>query len=128
MTFQLERLDHVQLSAPKGSEETAREFYRDILGFVEEEKPDKLKPNGGVWFRKGEIAIHIGIEEFFTPLKKAHPAFAVSDITHLQIYLERAGVSTKWDTKLPNAKRFYAKDPFGNRLEFLEWQNETVFI
>lgn len=37
MTFQLEKLDHIQLSAPKGSEETAKKFYRDILGFAEEE-------------------------------------------------------------------------------------------
>ncbi|MFD1414682.1 VOC family protein [Oceanobacillus jeddahense] len=124
MTFQLERLDHIQLSAPKGSEKTAREFYKDILGFMEEEKPKTLKPNGGVWFRKGEIAIHIGIEEPFEPLKKAHPAFDVSGIDALQIHLEKAGISTKWDNKLPNARRFYVRDPFGNRLEFLEWQGK----
>ncbi|MFD1451980.1 VOC family protein [Oceanobacillus sojae] len=124
MTFQLERIDHVQLSAPKDSEETAIRFYSDILGFKEEEKPETLKPNGGVWFRNGEIALHIGIEEPFTPLKKAHPAFEVSGIDALQTYLEGAGISTKWDNKLPNAKRFYINDPFGNRIEFLEWKNK----
>ncbi|WP_152654960.1 VOC family protein [Oceanobacillus sp. CFH 90083] len=124
MTFQLKKLDHIQLSAPKGSEETSIKFYRDILGFVEEEKPKTLKANGGVWFKKGEMAIHIGIEEPFTPMKKAHPAFEVSGIGALQAHLESAGISTKWDSKLPNARRFYIKDPFGNRLEFLEWQTK----
>jgi len=124
MPFQLEKLDHIQLSAPKGSEETAKKFYRDILGFAEEEKPESLKPNGGVWFSKGEIALHIGIEEPFSPMKKAHPAFEVSGIDALKTYLENAGISTKLDSKLPNAKRFYIQDPFGNRLEFLEWENK----
>ncbi|WP_080874003.1 VOC family protein [Oceanobacillus timonensis] len=124
MTFQLEKLDHIQLSAPKGSEEIAKKFYRDILGFAEEEKPESLKPNGGVWFSKGDIALHIGIEEPFSPMKKAHPAFEVSEINALQTYLENAGISTKWDSKLSNAQRFYVKDPFGNRLEFLEWKDK----
>lgn len=124
MTFQLERIDHIQLSAPKGSEELAIKFYRDILGFEEVEKPEALKPNGGVWFRNGEISVHIGIEEQFTPMKKAHPAFDVSGIDALHTHLENAGISTKWDSKLPNAKRFYVKDPFSNRIEFLEWQNK----
>ncbi|GIO21559.1 VOC family protein [Oceanobacillus sp. J11TS1] len=123
MTFKLERLDHIQLSAPRGSEETARGFYRDILGFQEEEKPETLKANGGVWFRKREIAIHIGIEDSFLPLKKAHPAFEVTDIGALQKHLERSDISITWDAKLPGARRFYVKDPFGNRLEFLEWEN-----
>ena len=122
-SFQLERMDPIQLSAPRGSEETARRFYMDILGFQEEEKPETLKSNGGVWFREGEIAIHIGIEDSFVPLKKAHPAFEVTHIRELQKHLEQSNISTKWDTKLPGAKRFYVKDPFDNRLEFLEWEN-----
>lgn len=122
MTFQLKHIDHIQLSAPRDSEETAREFYTNLLGFEEEEKPEALKKNGGVWFRKGSIAIHIGIEDPFTALKKAHPAFEVTNIDLLQKHLEQEGVSTTWDTKLPNARRFYTKDPFENRLEFLEWQ------
>jgi len=45
--------DHVQVAAPRGCEEDARWFYGALLGFAEVEKPDALKPRGGVWFRVG---------------------------------------------------------------------------
>jgi len=32
------------------------------------------------------------------------------------------GISVKDDEWLPGADRFYVRDPFGNRLEFLEWK------
>ncbi len=75
MTFQLEKLDHIQLSAPKGSEETAKKFYRDILGFAEEEKPESLKANGGVWFNKGDIALHIWNRGTIFPYEKSTSCF-----------------------------------------------------
>ena len=34
--------------------------------------------------------------------------------------LEAGGVSVVWDSALPGHQRFYAQDPVGNRLEFLE--------
>ncbi|GEM_PF-6170275 len=46
--YQLKMWDHVQLSAPKGSEDKARYFYCNQLGFNEVEKPESLRGNGGV--------------------------------------------------------------------------------
>jgi 4-hydroxyphenylpyruvate dioxygenase-like putative hemolysin len=37
--FIFKAIDHIQLAAPIGSEETAREFFKGILGFDEIEKP-----------------------------------------------------------------------------------------
>ena len=34
--------------------------------------------------------------------------------------LEAAGVDVRWDDELPGLRRFYAEDPWGNRLEFLQ--------
>lgn len=70
MLFSFKAIDHIQLAAPKGSEARARNFFTGILGFIELEKPDSLKQRGGVWFSKGKIQIHIGIEEPFYPSKK----------------------------------------------------------
>ena len=117
----IKRIDHIQLAAPIGSEDEARSFFQGVLSLDEVEKPHELKKNGGVWFSNGHIHIHVGIEEPFIPAKKAHPAFEVSDIDALASHIIEKGVSIQEDHRLPGAKRFYVNDPFGNRLEFLEW-------
>jgi catechol 2,3-dioxygenase-like lactoylglutathione lyase family enzyme len=117
----IKRIDHIQLAAPIGSENEARSFFQGVLSLNEVEKPHELKKNGGVWFSNGHVHIHVGIEEPFLPAKKAHPAFEVSDIEALASHISDKGVSIQHDVRLPGAKRFYVSDPFGNRLEFLEW-------
>jgi catechol 2,3-dioxygenase-like lactoylglutathione lyase family enzyme len=124
MPFIFKSIDHIQLAAPKGSEETARKFFKNILGFDEVEKPEELKKRGGVWFEFGNYQIHIGIEEPFYPAKKAHPAFEIENIEKLKKHLVTNGIDVIEDDKLPGAKRFYISDPFGNRMELLEWIKE----
>ncbi len=113
------RLDHVQVAAPPGSEAAARRFYGGLLGLREVAKPRELLSRGGVWFQVGEHQLHVGIDEPFVPARKAHPAFAVNDLDELARALKSAGVEVTWDDTLPGVRRFYAADPFGNRLEFL---------
>ncbi|MFJ7825871.1 VOC family protein [Psychrobacillus sp. NPDC096623] len=121
MSFVFQSIDHVQLAAPKGSESSARTFYGKILGFTEVEKPELLKKRGGVWFSFGSYQIHIGIEEPFAPAKKAHPAFQIENLEALKAHLYKSEVSFVVDTDLPGADRIYVHDPFGNRIEILEW-------
>jgi catechol 2,3-dioxygenase-like lactoylglutathione lyase family enzyme len=113
-------IDHVQLAAPKGCEGEARRFFGRLLGLEEIEKPEPLRSRGGCWFRVGSKQLHIGVEEHFQPAAKAHPAFSVSDIDAVFTALERAGVHCVRDETLGGVRRFYANDPWGNRLEFTE--------
>lgn len=122
MGFQYETIDHVQLAVPIGGEAQVRKFYSGVLGFKEIEKPVMLKKNGGVWFKAGAVNIHLGVEDPFTPAKKAHPAILVKDIHSMKDHLFEKHVDFVVDERLPGANRFYVKDPFGNRLEFLEWE------
>ncbi|WP_249599336.1 VOC family protein [Peribacillus frigoritolerans] len=124
MPFIFKAIGHIQLAAPKDSEDTARKFFKNILGFDEVEKPEELKKRGGVWFEFGNYQIHIGIEEPFYPAKKAHPAFEIENIEELKKHLVTNGIDVIEDDKLPGAKRFYISDPFGNRMELLEWIKE----
>lgn len=113
-------IDHVQLAALKGCEAEARSFFGGLLGLEEIEKPEPLRGRGGCWFKAGTRQLHIGVEEPFRPAIKAHPAFAVRDAAAVFNALQQAGVRCVWDDTLADVRRFYAHDPWGNRLEFTE--------
>jgi catechol 2,3-dioxygenase-like lactoylglutathione lyase family enzyme len=115
-------LDHVQLAAPAGSEGEARRFYGAVLGLAEIAKPPALAGRGGVWFQCGAHQIHIGIEADFRPARKAHIALRVPDVGTLERLrgrLEVEGIAVQPDELMEGVRRFYAADPWGNRLEFL---------
>lgn len=113
-------LHHAQLAIPSGSEQQACEFYGGVLGMGELEKPPVLAARGGCWFRAGGWEIHLGVETPVTPARKAHPGVLVQDIDGLAERLVTAGVAVEWDDSFPGHRRFYASDPYGNRLEFLQ--------
>jgi catechol 2,3-dioxygenase-like lactoylglutathione lyase family enzyme len=115
-------LDHVQVAAPQGCETEARRFYGTLLGLEEIDKPEELRARGGVWFRCGEQQLHIGVEDGFAPAQKAHPALRVADDGELDALAERlrqAGERASWDEALPDIRRFYTQDSWGNRIELL---------
>jgi catechol 2,3-dioxygenase-like lactoylglutathione lyase family enzyme len=114
-------LDHVQIAAPPGCENAARSFYGALLGMAEVPKPDALAGRGGVWFQSGSLQLHVGVEEGFAPALKAHPAFSVPDASLDELFerLAVAGVDVAWDDALAPLRRFYAADPWGNRIELL---------
>jgi catechol 2,3-dioxygenase-like lactoylglutathione lyase family enzyme len=117
----IDGIDHVALAAPPGSEEEARRFFSGVLGLEELPKPDSQIKYGGTWFACGAQQLHVGIQEEFTPAQRAHPAFSVDGAERLAAVAARlggAGVEVTWDQELPGTARFYATDPWGNRLEF----------
>jgi len=121
MSYSFFGIDHVQLAAPVGCESIARYFYGELIGLPEVEKPENLRSRGGVWFQCGLHHVHIGVDSDFVPAQKAHPAFHVRSLGQLRERLQGEGVRVRDDELLPGAERFYVDDPFGNRLEFLEW-------
>ena len=118
--FSFARLHHVQLAIPAGGEPECRAFWGGLLGMDELEKPPTLAARGGCWFRGGGVEVHLGVEHDFTPAAKAHPGILVGDLRALAEALSSADVEVTWDGEFPGHDRFYAADPFGNRLEFLE--------
>ena len=118
--MQLVAIDHVQLAMPKGEETKARAFYIDVLGMTELDKPDALAKRGGAWFSAGSVQIHLGVEEDFSPAKKAHVALSVKDAAQLRAKLYEHGHRVQDDDLIPGVKRFYTDDSFGNRIEIIE--------
>jgi hypothetical protein len=64
----------------------------------------------------------------FSPATKAHPALRVSraDLDLIAERLSAAGSAVQWDDAIPNTRRFYTADPWGNRIELLALGESTV--
>jgi catechol 2,3-dioxygenase-like lactoylglutathione lyase family enzyme len=110
-------IDHVQVAAPPGCEAEARAFYGTLLGLAELPKPEGLAARGGCWFRAGSQELHVGVEEPFSPARKAHPGLVADDLDALAERLAAEGIAVDWDETIPGTRRFHTADPFGNRLE-----------
>jgi catechol 2,3-dioxygenase-like lactoylglutathione lyase family enzyme len=113
------RLHHVQVSCPAGGEDAARHFWAEALGLAEAAKPAALADRGGAWFRGDAVEVHVGVEDGFTPARKAHPAFVVADLDAVASRLTSLGYPVTWDADLPGYRRFYTRDGHGNRVELL---------
>ncbi|QDU83399.1 Glyoxalase-like domain protein [Planctomycetes bacterium Pla163] len=113
-------IDHVQIAIPVGEEERARAFWIGVLGFDEVAKPPVNAGNGGCWFERAGIALHLGVEADFKPARKAHVAFLVADLDGTQRALEAADAPISAGGAIPGYRRLFSADPFGNRLEFMQ--------
>jgi catechol 2,3-dioxygenase-like lactoylglutathione lyase family enzyme len=120
MGFEIVAMDHVQLAMPPGLEAQAEAFYCGVLGLERVPKPPPLAARGGCWFRRGDVAVHLGVEEEFRPARKAHPAFVVDDLAALQAVCEEAGIEVRPNPDGEWGRGAYVDDPFGNRIELIE--------
>ncbi len=110
-------IDHVQLAMPVGGEPLARQFYVDVLGFVEMPKPPVMAARGGCWFEAGAVKLHLGAEREFVAARKAHPALLLSG---LRDFVAARGLPATWNDEIVGTVRCHIDDPFGNRIELIE--------
>lgn len=117
-------LHHAHITIPKGSEDEGREFYCDLLGLPEIQKPESLKSRGGFWLRVGDREVHIGTEDGIDrTLSKAHLAYLVDDISNWKITLTQNDIKIIESIAIPGYERFEFRDPFGNRVEMIQEKN-----
>ncbi len=119
--FMIKGLHHVQITVPRGAEDQAREFYCRVLGFREIEKPAALRSNGGFWLELPDRQLHIGVENGIDRNStKAHLAYEVENLEAMRSRIKKTGIKIKDQPTIPGLKRFKARDPFGNQIEFVE--------
>ncbi len=118
---------HVQITVPRGAEDRARHFYCGVLGLAEAEKPESLAGRGGLWLRVGDRQIHVGVEDGVNrESTKAHVAYEVEGLESWRRKLTQAGFETFDGIPIPGYQRFEFRDPFGNRVEFIERERPAV--
>jgi catechol 2,3-dioxygenase-like lactoylglutathione lyase family enzyme len=128
MEYPLERghemirgIHHVQLTVPHGAEEEARRFYCRVLGLPEIQKPASLTGRGGLWLQVGDRQVHIGVEDGVNrQATKAHVAYEVSDLQGWRLKIATLGIEVIDGIPLPGHDRFEFRNPFGNRVEFIQ--------
>jgi catechol 2,3-dioxygenase-like lactoylglutathione lyase family enzyme len=116
------RLSHVNVTIPRGAEDVARRFYGELLGLREIPKPAPLRERGGVWFDAGGLDLHISVEEdraAIGPDQRRHFGLECANVDAIRERLAAAGVTIDPGRPAP-WKRFFAIDPFGNRIEIHE--------
>jgi catechol 2,3-dioxygenase-like lactoylglutathione lyase family enzyme len=118
-------IHHVQLTIPRGAEKQARHFYCQVLGLSEIAKPANLAERGGLWLQVGDRQVHIGVEDGVNRLStKAHIAYEVTDLPGWKVKLTALAIEVLENIPIPGYDRFEFRDPFGNRVEFLEHSEE----
>jgi catechol 2,3-dioxygenase-like lactoylglutathione lyase family enzyme len=122
----IERIQHVSLPFP-GPEalDDARHFYGAVMGLEERPVPPVL-PGAILWYAVGELELHIFEDPSGVAVNsqsRRHPCFQVNDVLAFRRHLENSGVATiEADGEIPGRPRFFARDPFGNVLEFVEFK------
>jgi catechol 2,3-dioxygenase-like lactoylglutathione lyase family enzyme len=114
-------LHHVQITVPTSMESTAVDFYENVLGLAQIDKPASLKDRGGVWFQLGGLELHLSVEEGVNRrATKAHVAYRVADLEYWRKRMLENDVTPVESIPIPGYDRFEARDPFGNRIEFIQ--------
>jgi muramoyltetrapeptide carboxypeptidase len=107
------KISHINVTMPRGSEDAARAFYGGLLGLKEIPKPEPLRARGG-------LDLHISVDDQPTEADKLrHFGLECADLVKLRDRLTAAGVATD-DGRPAPWKRFFTRDPFGNRIEIHE--------
>jgi catechol 2,3-dioxygenase-like lactoylglutathione lyase family enzyme len=113
------RLSHINITMPRGAEDIARHFYGALLGLTEIPKPEPLRSRGGVWFDAAGLDIHVSVDDQRDADgadRLRHFGLECDDVAGCRERLHAAGVSTE-DGRPAPWRRFFVKDPFGNRIE-----------
>lgn len=115
-------IDHVQITVAKGDVEATLAFYETVIGL---RRITKSNSRTGGWFELGDHQLHVGAEETTSSAanlaSKRHVCFRVADLAEAERALGDRGVTIIADTDpMPGWKRFYVRDPGGNRVEIAE--------
>lgn len=121
----VQRIQHVSVPMPPGSEERARQFYGEALGLPEVTPPADLASLRLVWFRIGGEGdgdeLHCFTETGPYPNTPAqHLCFEVADLEATRQQLADHGVAIEPTIEIHNRPRFFVHDPFGNSIEIVQ--------
>lgn len=114
------RIDHVHITVPEGKVDEAQQFYANVLGFENMSRAKELSNSNGYWFKVAGIELHIDSKNDVIKGRQ-HFALEISNIAEARKHLLANGVNIMEQTPILGRQRFMFTDPYGNRIEFLDF-------
>lgn len=119
----LKAVHHILVTYPPEAGNATLNFYSQVLGLEKITRPETARNVAGTWYALGQIQIHLGEEQ--NPNNQAsrrHICFQVDDLSTFAEHLKAYGVEILPDhAPVPEYRRFFLRDPAGNRLEITEF-------
>lgn len=122
------RIQHVSIPRPPESHQETREFYGELLGLKEVSVPKSIRHLNLIWYRLGDLELHLFAEEPLGDTSGRHFCLEVADITAMRDKLVAAGYAP-WDVEpIPGRPRFFCRDPFNNTIEFTTIEGDYLSL
>lgn len=118
----IKAIHHANITVPRIAEAEARAFYLEFLELQEKPKPQDRRGKGGFWIDLGACELHVALEDgdFERGKTNAHIAYVVDNLGSWRRKLNGAGIETRDMPALPSAELMQFRDPFGNKVEFVQ--------
>src|SRR5690348_15639204 len=112
---------HVNVTVPRSLEAEAKHFYGIVMGMTEVPKPESSRGRGGAWYQLGPVQLHLSLEDGLSEISKRHVCYTINNLDDAEQRFREAGVEIiPDDLPTPGWRRFYVRDPGGNRLEIAQ--------
>ncbi|VTS06933.1 VOC family protein [Tuwongella immobilis] len=99
----------------------ARQFYGQQLG-LREIAPPSTFDFIAVWYDLGGTYLHLLLKPLPDSESPRHFCLRVTDLQAAREVIRSQGIAITETVKIPGAERFFIRDPFGNRIEVLQWE------
>src|SRR5689334_12290103 len=117
--MQVTYLDHVTVLVT--DVDRSRQFYGNVLG-LREVPPPPTFDFVAVWFDLGPGQyLHLLQKPHADVISPRHFALGVSDAVAARQRCRAHGLTVDETVRIPNADRFFIRDPDGNRIELIHW-------
>lgn len=129
MPLEITELNHIQTTVPSAAEQAAKHFYGTILGLEQILKPASPRSphsphsRGGAWYRCGSVELHLSVEDLHADnsASRRHVCLMVTNLAEAEAAMREAAIEIIPDNQpIEGWRRFYVRDPGGNRIEIAE--------
>jgi len=117
--FRFTHLDHCTILIT--DVQKSRKFYGETLG-LKEVAPPKEFDFAALWYELGRQFLHLLLKPQPDSVSSRHFCLHVSDAAAAKAHCLERGLAIEETVKISAARRFFVRDPDGNRVELLEWE------
>jgi catechol 2,3-dioxygenase-like lactoylglutathione lyase family enzyme len=117
-------IEHVHITTPAELENDVVEWYQTCLNLEKIDKPEGTR-SAGHWLRAGPQELHISLDEH-NPPRDSHFGLVVDEFEPVIECLRDHGCHIEQATTIPGRHRFFTRDPAGNRVEIIHFDQSQV--